>query len=142
MTPCLTFMWRVRLPFRVNLLGQYRHLKGLLSECRCMWPIRLCIRLNSFPHSCQTVTRETGHSQAGDSAQLSPHPGLCEDEGAATLNLGILSCFRRKISLWKSGKGWVVPRLRWSTVEMGSRGFVPVAQGFVQVKVKVTKLLY
>lgn len=51
MMPCLTFMWRVRFPFRVNLLGQYRHLKGLLSECKCMWPIRLCILLNSFPHS-------------------------------------------------------------------------------------------
>lgn len=51
MTPCLTFMCRLKLPLRVNLLEQYGHLNGLLSEWRCMWPSRLYIRLNSLPQT-------------------------------------------------------------------------------------------
>lgn len=61
--PCLTFMCLLRLPFRLNLLEQHAHLKGLLPAWRCMWPRRLYIRLNDFPHTCGKRIKRALHTR-------------------------------------------------------------------------------
>lgn len=71
-TPCLTFMCRLRLPFRLNLLEQYGHLKGLLPACRCMCPSRLYMRLKDFPQTCG---QRAHHQPPGLAEALQHRPG-------------------------------------------------------------------
>lgn len=75
-TPCLTFMWRLRLPFRLNLLEQYGHLKGLLPAWRCMWPSRLYMRLKDFPQTW-------GGGEEEEGGGLQTRRGLCQPSSSA-----------------------------------------------------------
>lgn len=57
------------------------------------------------------------------------------------LDLGIFKLLPKKLSPWKSRRGWIEPRLRGRTGRVGFTRFYSCCIGIFKLKVKIAKLL-